>query len=244
MKAAEEAEEGRREGRPRDRPRDDRDRVEKDQLETDKRKLEADKAALKAERDALEARLGGALSQIMTVRESARGIVMDLGDVLFDVGKATLKPGARESLAKLSGVLLMLPDVNLRIEGFTDSTGSAETNKVLSANRAKSVYDYLITQKIDAARMAHAGYGPANPVGRQRHGRRARARTGASRSPSPGASIEPTPGGFTAPEPAAPAKPAAEARSSRQAEADPRIPPHGIPNGAAKAAPFFFSPRR
>ena len=139
--------------------------AEKDQLAADKRKLEADKAALKAERDALEARLGGALSQIMTVRESARGIVMDLGDVLFDVGKATLKPGARESLAKLSGVLLMLPDVNLRVEGFTDSTGSAETNKVLSANRAKSVYDFLITMKIDAARMAHAGYGPANPVG-------------------------------------------------------------------------------
>ncbi len=181
--------------------------AEKDQLAADKRKLEADKAALKAERDALEARLGGALSQIMTVRESARGIVMDLGDVLFDVGKATLKPGARESLAKLSGVLLMLPDVNLRVEGFTDSTGSAETNKVLSANRAKSVYDYLITMKIDAARMAHAGYGPANPVGDNA--------TAAGRAQNRRVEITfargviaPTPGGYTAPE--APAKPAAK----------------------------------
>ena len=183
--------------------------AQKAELEALLVKVEAEKAAVKAERDALEARLGGALSQIMTVRESARGIVMDLGDVLFDVGKATLKPGARESLAKLSGVLLMLPDVNLRVEGFTDSTGSAETNKVLSANRAKSVYDFLITMKIDAARMAHAGYGPANPVGDNA--------TAAGRAQNRRVEITfargviaPTPGGYTAPDaPAAPAKPAA-----------------------------------
>jgi len=184
--------------------------AQKAELEAMLAKVEAEKAQVKAERDALEARLGGALSQIMTVRESARGIVMDLGDVLFDVGKATLKPGARESLAKLSGVLLMLPDVNLRIEGFTDSTGSAETNKVLSANRAKSVYDFLITMKIDAARMAHAGYGPANPVGDNATAE-GRAKNRRVEITFARGVIAPTPGGYTAPDvPAAPAKPAAK----------------------------------
>ena len=185
--------------------------VEKRQLEADKKQLEADKAALKAERDALAARLSGAVERIMEVRKTARGLAMDLGNVLFDVNKATLKPGALAPLSKLSGVLLMVPEVNVRIEGFTDSTGSAETNKVLSANRAKSVYDFLITMKIDAARMAHAGYGPANPVGDNA--------TAAGRAQNRRVEITfargviaPTPGGYTAPDaPAAPAKPAAKA---------------------------------
>jgi len=184
--------------------------AEKDQLAADKKQLEADKAKLKAERDALEARLGGALSQIMSVTETARGLAVDLGDVLFDVGKATLKPGARESLARMSGVLLIVPDVNLRIEGFTDSTGSAETNKVLSANRAKSVADYLVMQKIDPSRLTHAGYGPANPVADNAtaEGRAKNRRVVITFAKGV---IEPTPGGFTAPDkPAAPAKPAAK----------------------------------
>ena len=104
--------------------------IEKRQLETEKAQLEADKAALKAERDALAARLDGAVERIMEVRKTARGLAMDLGNVLFDVNKATLKPGAYVPLAKLSGVLLMVPEVNVRIEGFTDATGSAERNKV------------------------------------------------------------------------------------------------------------------
>jgi outer membrane protein OmpA-like peptidoglycan-associated protein len=186
--------------------------AQKAEVEAMLARVEAEKAKVKAERDALEARLGGALSQIMSVRESARGIVMDLGDVLFDVNKATLKEGARESLAKMSGVLLMLPDVNLRIEGFTDSTGTAERNKILSAERARSVYDYLVLQKIDPARMAHAGYGPANPVADNAtaEGRAKNRRVEITFARGP---IEPTPGGYTAPEaPAAPAKPAKPAK--------------------------------
>jgi outer membrane protein OmpA-like peptidoglycan-associated protein len=178
--------------------------AQKAELEAMLAKVEAEKAKVKEERDALEARLGTALSQIMSTHESARGIVMDLGDVLFDVGKATLKQPARESLAKMSGVLLMLPDVNLRIEGFTDSTGSAETNKILSANRAKSVYDFLLAEKVDASRMAHAGYGPANPVGDNAtaEGRAKNRRVEITFARGP---IAPTPGGYTAPETPAPA---------------------------------------
>ena len=182
--------------------------AQKAELEALLVKVEQEKAQVKAERDALEARLGGALAQIMSVHESARGIVMDLGDVLFDVNKATLKSGARETLAKMSGVLLMLPDVNLRIEGFTDSTGTAERNKVLSAERARSVYDFLVVEKIDPARMAHAGYGPANPVADNAtaEGRSKNRRVEVTFARGV---IAPTPGGYTAPEtPPAPAKPA------------------------------------
>ena len=180
--------------------------AEKDQLAADKKQLEADKAALKAERDALAARLDGAVERIMEVRKTARGLAMDLGNVLFDVNKATLKPGALAPLSKLSGVLLMVPEVNVRIEGFTDSTGSAELNKTLSAERARSVFDFLRSQGIAPERMTHAGYGPANPVadnataeGRTRNRR-------VELTLAQGA-IEPTPGGFTAPDaPPAPAK--------------------------------------
>ena len=180
--------------------------AEKERLAAEKKQLEAEKAALKAERDALAARLDGAVERIMEVRRTARGLVMDLGNVLFDVNKATLKQAALEPLAKLSGVLLMLPEVNVRLEGFTDSTGSAERNKVLSAERAKSVFDYLVSQKIDPSRMTHAGYGQENPVADNAtaEGRTKNRRVELTLAQGP---IEPTPGGFTAPEkPAAPAK--------------------------------------
>lgn len=193
--------------------------AEKNRLAAETKKLEADKAQLKAERDALEARLAGALSKIMTVTETARGLAVDIGDVLFDVNQATLKAGARESLAKMSGVLLILPEVNLRIEGFTDSTGTAERNKVLSAERAKSVYDYLLTQGIDASRMSHAGYGPANPVADNAtaEGRAKNRRVIVTFAKGV---IAPTEGGYTAPDkPAAPAKPAAKPAAKSAAPA-------------------------
>jgi outer membrane protein OmpA-like peptidoglycan-associated protein len=138
---------------------------------------------------------------------------MDLGDVLFDVNKATLKPQARETLAKLSGILLVLPDVNLRIEGFTDSTGTAERNKILSAERARSVYDFLVMEKVDPSRMTHAGYGPANPVADNATAE-GRAKNRRVEITFARGVIQPTPGGYTAPEPppAPPKKTAAPAK--------------------------------
>ncbi|MFI5180537.1 MAG: OmpA family protein [Thermoanaerobaculia bacterium] len=185
-------------------------RKEKAEVEADRASVQAERDLVKAERDALAARLSGALEKIMAVRQSARGIVMDLGDVLYDVNKATLKPGARESLAKLSGVLLMLPDINIRIEGFTDSTGTAERNRVLSADRAKSVYDYLTAQGIASGRLSHAGYGPANPVA-DNATKEGRAKNRRVELTFAQGMIEPTPGGYTAPDaPPASAKPAAK----------------------------------
>lgn len=167
-------------------------------VQAEKAAVEADRAKVKAERDELAERLSGALGKIMATRTTARGIAMDLGDVLFDVGKATLKPAAKESLAKLSGVLLMLPDLNVRVEGFTDSTGTAERNKILSAERARSVFDFLSGQAIAPKRMTHAGYGPANPVAGNdtKEGRAKNRRVELTFAPG---TIEPTPGGFTAP---------------------------------------------
>ena len=155
----------------------------------------------------------------MIPHQTARGLAMDLGNVLFDVNKATLKPAALPPLAKLSGVLLMVPEVNVRLEGFTDSTGSAELNKTLSAERARSVYDYLVSQKIDPSRMTHAGYGPANPVADNAtaEGRTRNRRVELTLAQGP---IEPTPGGFTAPE-----KPAAPAKAPAKKEAKPAAKP-------------------
>ena len=82
----------------------------------------------------------------------------------FDTGKATLKPDTRVTIGKLAGILLMIPDLNIRIEGYTDSTGQAATNMKLSAERAKNVFGLLREQGIDEARMAYEGYGAENPI--------------------------------------------------------------------------------
>ncbi len=89
---------------------------------------------------------------------------MNLPDILFDVGKATLKPEANMALAKLAGILLVMPDLNLRIEGHTDSTGSADFNKKLSLDRARSVFDLMASLGVASSRMETAGYGMEHPV--------------------------------------------------------------------------------
>ncbi len=138
--------------------------AERNALAVEKAALETQRADLKAERDALAKRLGGALDRVSSFSKTARGMMMSLGDISFDVGKATLKTPTQVALGKLAGVLLMLPEQNIRIEGFTDATGSEETNKKLSAARAKGVRDFLEEQGVSAGRMTYGGYGPANPV--------------------------------------------------------------------------------
>jgi outer membrane protein OmpA-like peptidoglycan-associated protein len=134
------------------------------QAKMEMERLAAERSALKRERDELAERLSGALNKVMQTMQTARGLVMSLGDITFDLGKATVRQSAKISLAKLSGILLLVPDVNVRVEGFTDSTGSETVNMKLSAARAKSVADFLTAQGVDAARITHQGYGPKNPV--------------------------------------------------------------------------------
>jgi outer membrane protein OmpA-like peptidoglycan-associated protein len=137
---------------------------QKQQVEAAAVVLATDREAIRKERDALAAQLNDALGSIADTRQSARGAVMSLPGVFFDVNKATIKVGAQLTLAKLAGMLQVFKKINLRVEGYTDSTGKAETNMKLSEDRAKSVFDFLSAQGVKEDRMAFKGYGPANPV--------------------------------------------------------------------------------
>jgi len=87
-----------------------------------------------------------------------------MSDVLFDSGKFTLRPGAREKLAKISGIVLAYPSLQLAVEGYTDNVGSNEYNINLSENRANSVRDYLVQQGINSSSIAARGFGEGQPV--------------------------------------------------------------------------------
>jgi len=152
--------------------------AEKATLMAEKTKLEQQQASLqgsvtelteraeklKQEREQLQSRLEGALSQVAETRESARGFIVNLPDILFDLNEATLKNEAKIVIAKLSGILLIMPELNLRVEGHTDSTGSDEYNQGLSERRAVSVRDFLSAQGVSITRMVAVGYGEHRPV--------------------------------------------------------------------------------
>ena len=140
-------------------------------LDAQKKDLEIQMAALSVEnqrvaeeRDALAKRLNGALATVADTQNTARGIVVSLSDILFDTNKATLKPDAQIALAKLTGVLSVFPNLNLRVEGYTDSTGSDEINNKLSRERAAAVVVFLQGQGIPGTRMTSDGYGSKFPV--------------------------------------------------------------------------------
>jgi outer membrane protein OmpA-like peptidoglycan-associated protein len=113
---------------------------------------------------ALREKLKEQLNVILQTRDTARGLIVNMSDVLFDFNQATLKPGAREKLAKMSGILLAYPTLHLSVEGHTDSVGSDEYNMKLSERRADSVRDYLTSNGINAANIQAVGMGKANPV--------------------------------------------------------------------------------
>src|SRR5262249_3229608 len=126
-------------------------------------RLEAEQA--KRDKAAAEQQLFISLSQILETRREARGLIGSLSDVLFDFNKATLKPGAREKLSKLSGILIAYPGpYRLQIEGHTDSVGSDEYNFRLSQDRAESVRYYLVQSGVASNRIAAVpGLGTALP---------------------------------------------------------------------------------
>ncbi|HEY7574236.1 MAG TPA: OmpA family protein, partial [Thermoanaerobaculia bacterium] len=140
-------------------------------LDAQKRDLEMQMATLatenervREERDALAKRLVGALASVAQTEQTARGVVVSLSDILFDTNKATLKPEAQLALAKLTGVLSVFPDLNLRVEGYTDSTGTDEINNRLSKDRAASVVSFLSQEGISGQRITSEGYGSRYPV--------------------------------------------------------------------------------
>jgi outer membrane protein OmpA-like peptidoglycan-associated protein len=116
--------------------------------------------ALKAEREKLRAQLNA----ILVTTETARGLVVNMSDVLFDTGKATIKPAAQISLAKVATILQLHPDLKIQVEGYTDSVGSDDYNQKLSENRANTVHDYLIQNGVSADNVTAQGFGKSNPV--------------------------------------------------------------------------------
>ena len=116
------------------------------------------------DREELRAKLLQQFNLIFATRDTARGLIVNLSDVLFDTGKSTLRPEAREKLAKISGIVLAYPDLRLAIEGNTDSVGSDAMNQALSEQRAGSVRDYLAKENIPAASMTSQGFGKTQPV--------------------------------------------------------------------------------
>ena len=136
--------------------------AEKSRLAT----LQAQESVQQAENDkaAMRSRLSEQLNSILQTRDSARGLIVSMSDVLFDTGRYSLKAGAREKLAKVAGILLAYPGLNIEVGGYTDNVGSDEMNQKLSENRASSVRDYLVQQGVSSSSVTSTGFGETLPV--------------------------------------------------------------------------------
>jgi len=140
----------------------ERARAEADAATARARAAEASKSAQDA--NAVREKLRAQLNDVLATSETARGLIVHMGDVLFDTGKYTLKPDAKIALAKVSGILAAYPGLKLQVEGYTDSVGSDDYNQKLSENRAGAVKDFLVGQGVKMDNISAAGYGKNNPV--------------------------------------------------------------------------------
>jgi outer membrane protein OmpA-like peptidoglycan-associated protein len=130
-------------------------------------KIEAEAAQrqkLEQEKAQLRARLLEQFNRVLPTTDTPRGLVVNMGDVLFATGKADLNQDAKIALAKLSGIVLNYPSLKLAIGGYTDSTGSADFNQTLSEKRADAVMAYLGDQGLNPDTMTAQGYGASDPV--------------------------------------------------------------------------------
>jgi outer membrane protein OmpA-like peptidoglycan-associated protein len=132
-------------------------RLAAQQAQQGQQQAETDKAAMRA-------KLSEQLNSILQTRDSARGLIVSMSDVLFDTGKYSLKPGAREKLAKVAGILLAYPGLNIEVSGYTDNVGGDAMNQTLSENRASSVRDYLVQQGVATGSVSSRGFGNTLPV--------------------------------------------------------------------------------
>ncbi len=136
------------------------------QADAEKSRLAAQQSSQQADADKAElrAKLSAQLNSILQTRDSARGLIVSMSDVLFDTGKYSLKSGAREKLAKVAGILLAYPGLNIEVGGYTDNVGGDERNQTLSVNRAGSVRDYLVHQGAATGSVNAKGFGSTLPV--------------------------------------------------------------------------------
>ena len=146
------------------------------QADAERSRLSAQQAD--ADKAAMRVRLSEQLNRILQTRDSARGLIVSMSDVLFDTGKYSLKPGAREKLAKVAGILLAYPGLNIEVGGYTDNVGGDQMNQTLSENRASSVRDYLVQQGVATSSVTARGFGNTlavasndNAAGRQQNRR-------------------------------------------------------------------------
>ena len=140
----------------------DQSRLAAQQSQLTAQQAEADKVAMRT-------RLSEQLNKILETRDSARGLIISMSDVLFDTGKYSLKPGAREKLAKVAGILLAYPGLNIEVGGYTDNVGGDAMNQTLSENRASSVRDYLVQQGVATGSVSSKGFGNTLPVASNEH---------------------------------------------------------------------------
>jgi outer membrane protein OmpA-like peptidoglycan-associated protein len=127
---------------------------------------QAEQARLQTEQQAQQTRerLLQQLNQVLQTRETARGLIVDMPDVLFDTGQHTLKMGARERLSKVAGILLAYPDLHVNVEGHTDNVGGVEFNQRLSDDRANAVRSFLVEQGVRPENIESHGVGMSEPV--------------------------------------------------------------------------------
>jgi len=123
---------------------------------------EAKRAA--RERDEMRDRMQAALSKVVDTKETGRGLILNLPDILFDFGKSTLRPGAREVISRIAGIMMVTPGYQMSIEGHTDSVGSDEFNQGLSEQRADAVFTYLDGAQVSAETMSTVGFGKTKPI--------------------------------------------------------------------------------
>jgi len=135
----------------------DRSRLTAQQAQLSAQQANADKAAMRT-------KLSEQLNSILQTHDTARGLIVSMSDVLFDTGKYSLKPGAREKLAKVAGILLAYPGLNIEVGGYTDNVGGDAMNQTLSENRAASVRDYLVREGVSTNAVSSRGFGNSLPV--------------------------------------------------------------------------------
>jgi outer membrane protein OmpA-like peptidoglycan-associated protein len=117
-----------------------------------------------AEKAELRTQLMAQFNAILQTRDTARGLIVNMSDVLFDTGKYSLRPLAREKLAKVAGIVSGHPGLKLDVEGHTDSVGGDEYNQLLSEERGSAVRDYLIGQGMPGTSVTTKGFGKTQPV--------------------------------------------------------------------------------
>jgi len=132
------------------------------QADADRSRLAAQQA--NSDKATMRAQLSEQLNRILATRDSARGLIVSMSDVLFDTGQYSLKPGAREKLAKVAGILIAYPGLNIEVDGYTDNVGGDDMNQKLSENRAGAVRDYLVNQGVGANSVSAKGFGNSLPV--------------------------------------------------------------------------------